>query len=61
MTKFRDLQVGETFDFIGPNRMLVSFWKRCTKKSGRLYEDEDGDTHHVGSINAKVYNVNAAA
>ena len=59
MTKFRDVMIGEWFDFIGENRMLVSFWKRCKKISARLYEDEDGMLHRVGSINAKVYHTSS--
>ena len=55
--KFRDLSIGDTFDFISPNQMLNSFYLRCTKTSTRTYTDEEETRHRVGSINAEVYNV----
>jgi hypothetical protein len=55
--KFRDLQVGDTFDFVSPNTSFNSFYLRCTKVSARRYRDEDGHFHQVGSINAVVYHV----
>ena len=58
--KFRDLPIGEEFDFVGPVRMFNSFYKRCTKRSARTYVDEDGVVHRVGSINANVFNVGSS-
>jgi len=40
--KFKDLQIGEGFDWIGPDRMLNSFFKRCWRNTYRGYVDEDG-------------------
>lgn len=60
MTKFRELEIGDMFDFIGPNRMLNSYHTRCIKLSPRTYGPIDGDDHdkmRVGSINAEVYHV----
>jgi hypothetical protein len=54
--KFRDLNIGDTFDFIKPNSLRNSFTKRCTKISARKYRD-DLHTHLVGTINVEVYNV----
>jgi hypothetical protein len=68
--KFRDLQIGDTFDFIGPDNMLNSFYSRCTKISSRKYRWENPiqcslspakylETR-VGSINVEVYHVEKA-
>ena len=55
MDKFRDVAIGQSFDWIGG--AYPSFFKRCTKTSARTYYDEDGHKHSVGSINAVVYHV----
>jgi hypothetical protein len=55
--KFRDLQVGSTFDWISPNHSFNSFFLRCKKLSARKYNDSTGQDHRVGSINAEVYHV----
>jgi hypothetical protein len=64
MTKFRDLKIGETFDWMGPNQMHNSFFKCCRKISDRKYVAvlPTGDMSNegpmsVGTINAKVYHV----
>lgn len=58
MTKlFRDLKIGQSFDWIGPDRMLNSFYLRCVKTGPRTYVDERGRAHRVGSVNAKVYHI----
>lgn len=54
--KFRDLNIGDTFDFIKPGRLHNSFTKRCTKISARKYRD-NMHTHTVGTVNVEVYNV----
>ena len=59
MSTFHDLAIGDSFDFVGPDRMLNSFYKRCKKISPRKYEDEDGHTHSVGTVKAVVYHVNS--
>ena len=55
--KFRDLKIGETFDWIKPNSIYNSFYKRCVKTGTRTYTDSDGQKHRVGSINANVCHV----
>lgn len=57
ITNFKNLAIGQSFDFISPNRMMNSFYKRCTKISARKYRDEDGVEHTIGSHYARVYNV----
>lgn len=57
MTKFRELATNQVFDFVSPDRMLNSFYKRCVKVSTRRYNDEDGGEHRVGSIDCEVFNV----
>ncbi len=57
--KFRDLKIGDTFDFIGPDRAMNSFYRRCRKISARRYRDDVGVLEYkVGSINCDVYHVN---
>jgi len=56
--KFRDLKVGDTFDWLNDAKpMYNSFYLRCTKMSARGYEDERGTQHKVGSVNAEVFHV----
>ena len=57
---FRDLNIGQTFDFIGPNLCHNSFWKRCRKISSREYREIDPLSeivHRVGSTCAKIFHV----
>ena len=66
MTLFRDLNIGDEFDFIGPDR-YNSFFNRCSKTSARKYRWENPvrcslspDQYletRVGSINVEVFNV----
>jgi hypothetical protein len=62
--KFRNLSLGDTFDFIasGDKRMFNSFFKRCRKTGQRMYRsietgDEQAAVLHIGSIDCDVYNV----
>ena len=56
-TKFRDLAVGDTFDFIS-GTTHDSFYEPCTKTSARKYRAlNSGMDCQVGSINAVVYHV----
>jgi hypothetical protein len=56
--KFKDLSVGQSFDFIGPERMYNSFYLRCTKTGPRTYRDENGVNHRIGSASkAEVFHV----
>ena len=54
--KFREMLVGDTFDFIGGE--YPSFFERCIKVSKRCYVGTTkGLNYHVGSINATVYHI----
>ena len=61
---FRDLAIGQTFDFIRPNSTYNSFCEPCQKISARKYKYPTGKPKpfhfylaSVGSINAQVYNI----
>lgn len=59
-TKFRNLSIGDTFDFVGPGR-FNSFYDRCEKTGSRTYTPIEGNLKghklSVGSINADVFHV----
>jgi hypothetical protein len=55
--KFRELSIGDEFDFVNPDSFFNSFFMRCAKISPRKYVDSNGQAHMVGSINARVWNV----
>jgi hypothetical protein len=55
--QFRDLSIGQSFDFISPIATHNSFYLTCTKISARQYRDERGTVHTVGSVKANVYHV----
>lgn len=60
--KFRDLAIGDTFDFVGPDRIYNSFYEICEKISARQYRYTSTQfktvcVSRVGSINCEVYNV----
>jgi hypothetical protein len=61
--KFRELAIGQTFDFIGPDR-YNSFYEPCKKISTRKYKYPTGKPKpfdfyiaSVGSLDAEVFNV----
>jgi hypothetical protein len=54
---FKDLSIGDQFDFISPHNTYNSFYLRCTKTSARGYKDEQGRKYTVGSTSARVYHV----
>ena len=57
-TRFTDLAIGQTFDWIDDAQPSAnSFFLRCTKISPRAYRDERGATHRVGWKNAAVFHV----
>lgn len=59
MTRFRDLSVGDTFDWINDRQpTFSSYFAACEKTGPRTYVSDDGHRHRVGSINAVVYHVN---
>lgn len=52
--KFRDLAVGDTFDWVNPAAPAQnSFYDYCLKTGARTYENETGRKFTVGSIDAK--------
>jgi hypothetical protein len=56
--KFRDLQIGQTFDWINDAKpFLNSFYHRCEKTSARGYKDSNEVYYTVGSGKAEVYHV----
>jgi hypothetical protein len=62
MTKFRELSIGDQFDWIDPNHPSHnSFYHPCVKTGPRTYKSIKGMQYRVGSINAKVYHVNQFA
>ena len=64
--KFKDLEIGDTFDFVNPDKLINSFFASCTKVSARRYawtdatwaEDPRTLATQVGSIHVAVYHVN---
>ena len=63
--RFRDLKVGDTFDFVSPDRMVNSFYARCVKLSARTYTQVEGENKptpmRVGTINVNVYHIGRKA
>ena len=59
--KFRDLAVGQTFDFISPAANAQnSFFRPCMKISKRKYRTIGGgtiQTYQVGTIDCEVFHV----
>ena len=58
MTKFRDLGIGDTFDWIGPVTRFNSYFARCEKLSPRTYRNIGPGKQfvmRVGSLNAEVF------
>jgi hypothetical protein len=58
---FKELSIGQGFDWINPDSRANSFFKRCTKVSPRRYIDSDGISHRVGRTCARVYHVEPMA
>ncbi len=52
--KFKDLSIGQRFAFPQREVGYRSFFLTCVKTGSRTYKDSEGQTHRVGSINAKV-------
>jgi hypothetical protein len=55
--KFKDLEIGQLFDWIDDVRRDDHFYQLCWKVGKRTYADEHGTRHTVGSINANVFHV----
>ena len=67
-TKFRDVRIGQMFDFVAPSYVAVergfgsSFYERCRKETARTYSFWCGITNQrltsrVGSVEVEVWNV----
>jgi len=58
-TQFKTLNIGDTFDFIGPEQNgCISFFERCQKISKRKYRAIPTGAHYtIGRVTCKVYNV----
>lgn len=59
ITRFRDLVIGDEFDFIPPAGK-TSFYNRCVKISDRCYRYATNGSllqATVGTVNVKVYHV----
>jgi hypothetical protein len=62
MTTFKELAIGDTFDWAKPDSRANSFFRPCMKVSARRYRTIDGGPIEyltVGSVRAEVSNVNA--
>jgi hypothetical protein len=58
MPKFRELAIGQCFDFVSEDRIMNSFYDTCEKISQRKYRSIDtGLEYSVGSIDCEVFNV----
>jgi|SRR5216684_2008420 len=60
VTVFKELSVGDTFDFVSPDIGMNSFYRKCRKISAKRYRDDAYIVHSVGSGFARVYHVNEA-
>ena len=65
MATFRDLQVGDTFDFDSGRLGYVSFFDRCIKTSTRKYQtlerpQDFPEGMEVGTINVNIFNIKRA-
>src|SRR4051812_5462078 len=72
MTTFRQLGLGDTFDFIDDSHLRNSFFLRCMKTGPRSYQSIsvvdsaggpwtlNGTKYRVGSVGVKVHHVRAA-
>ena len=55
--RFKELAIGDEFDFISPDGMTNSFFSRCKKVSTRVYCDDIGFRYLIGYLKCEVYNV----
>lgn len=55
--QFKNLHVGDTFDFVAPNSRTNSFFLRCIKISPRKYRDSSGTEHRIGRDLCRIYNI----
>ena len=59
MTKFRELETGDTFDWVGPVYRFNTYFVRCVKTGKRTYSPIEGEAYdmRVGTTTAEVYHV----
>lgn len=57
--QFRDLEPGDSFDFVGPRHLAACLPARCTKLSARTYvrADDDEQRTRVAPSDAAVFHV----
>ena len=57
--KFKNLSIGDTFDFVDPTMIgYNSFFDRCVKVSARKYQSVDTKlVYQVGTVHVQVFNV----
>jgi hypothetical protein len=60
-TTFKDLEIGQTFDFVDPDAgTRNSFYARCVKLTARTYREintSTGFVHRIGTVKARVFHV----
>lgn len=57
-TKFSELAIGQSFDFVNDETRFNSFFDRCIKISNRKYRSiTTGIEYGIGSVKCKVYHV----
>jgi len=58
---FKDLAVGDKFDWINPKMLTHNkLFSKCKKASSRIYTDGKGGSHTVRYIEAEVFHVKPA-
>ena len=57
MNKFKNLGIGENFDFISDDITINSFYRPCQKVATNKYMDEFRHIYTIGTINANIYNI----
>lgn len=54
---FKELRIGQTFDFVSPDRLYNLFHDRCVKISARRYRSlNSGLLFTVGTVKCRVFN-----
>lgn len=55
--QFRNLNIGQSFDFVNDSVLRNSFFKRCTKVGNNTYRDSDDFIHTVGTTRCEVFHI----
>ena len=61
MTRFRDISIGTRFDWVSEHLTWNSFYDKCVKISARKYRNDAGRVFVVGSVHARVFNIEEPA